>query len=131
MSIDRSWIHRRSNTNGYGFTDEYCAGVDEFLEFAQRNCIEPNGLILCPCKVCKNMHLKQSMEVKYDLIAVGFLESYSVWHYHGEVVGNCSSNQRKNLQYGDVFDQTEMLMDAFEEDSPNYEEPNMQASDFF
>ena len=67
--------------------------MDEFLAFAQKSCSEPNGLILCPCKVRKNMHLKQVMDVKYNLIAVGFLESYNLWHYHGEVVGSGSSNQ--------------------------------------
>ena len=130
MSMDRTWIGRRSNPNGYDFTDEYFAGVDEFLVFAQRNCRESNGLILCPCKVCKNQHLKSVMEVKYDLIAVGFLESYVVWYYHGEVVASGSSNQRRNIQFRDVFDQTEMLRDAFGEDYINHEEPNMQAAEF-
>ncbi|XP_074373648.1 uncharacterized protein LOC141713995 [Apium graveolens] len=140
MSNDRSWINRRTNPTRYGWMKEYCEGVKYFLKFAERNCEQLNGEISCPCNTCKNRYFKSIADVEFDLFATGFLESYTVWYYHGE--GRRSSNENMNIEHEDVFDQYEMLRDAFgEQDYTNPEdfgdqdhtpeEPNFEASRFY
>ncbi|XP_074374617.1 uncharacterized protein LOC141715028 [Apium graveolens] len=140
MSNDRSWINRRTNPTGYGWTKEYCEGVKYFLKFAERNCEQLNGEISCPCNTCKNRYFKSIADVEFDLFATGFLESYTVWYYHGE--GRRSSNEHMNIEHEDVFDQYEMLRAAFGEhyytnpedfgdQDHTPEEPNFEASRFY
>ena len=130
MSCDRSWINRRTNPGEYSWTDEYCEGVNFYLAFAQRNSTQVNGKISCPCKICKNRHFKSIKDVEFDLFATGFLESYILLHFHGEASG--SRNQEINIDHDDVFDQYEMLRNAFaEQDHTNPDEPNNEAIRFY
>ena len=112
MSYDRSWITRRIIPRGYGFTDEYNEGVKYFLAFARSNSTkphDPNLLIRCPCNTCRNQLHQLIPDVEFHLIATGFLESYTTWHYHGEASGLI--NERMNDQE-DVYDEYDMLRDA-------------------
>nr|XP_017233132.1 PREDICTED: uncharacterized protein LOC108207183 [Daucus carota subsp. sativus] len=135
MSYDRSWITRRIIPGGYGFTDEYNEGVKYFLAFARSNSTkphDPNLLIRCPCNTCRNQLHQLIPDVEFHLIATGFLESYTTWHYHGEASG--SRNEQVNDQE-DVYDEYEMLRDAFgpealEVENNISEDPNEQATKF-
>lgn len=133
MAHDRSWIHKRIKPGGYGFTDEYCDGIKQFLAFAKNNKgTLSNGDLRCPCNTCKNYFIQTPKEVEYHLLATGFLESYTIWHHHGEASGSGSGNEGMNIDHEDVFDQNEMLRDAFGgEDHNNPEEPNLQAHNFY
>lgn len=105
------------------------------MKFAISNSKELNKFIKCPCSKCKNICFKSDGEVKYDLFANGFLESYTVWNLHGEDVNDGSRNFTTNMEHEDVFDQFEMLRDAFGQNYDNNEEaeeePNFEASKFY
>ncbi|XP_074374342.1 uncharacterized protein LOC141714740 [Apium graveolens] len=135
MSYDTSWITKRIIPGGYGFTEEFNKGVKDFLAFAIKNSKEPNDpelLIRCPCNTCNNQLFQLISDVEFHLYAVGFLETYTTWHYHEKEGG--SRNEEINDRE-DVFDEYEMLRDAFRWEDFGYvnsvhEESNEQASKF-
>ncbi|XP_074351799.1 uncharacterized protein LOC141690944 [Apium graveolens] len=135
MSYDTSWITKRIIPGGYGFTKEFNKGVKDFLAFAIKNSKEPNDpelLIRCPCNTCNNQLFQLISDVEFHLYAVGFLETYTIWHYHEK---ECGSRNEEMNDREDVFDEYEMLRDAFRGEDFGYvnsvhEEPNEQASKF-
>ncbi|XP_074315263.1 uncharacterized protein LOC141651448 [Silene latifolia] len=58
-------------------------GVIEFLN-ASFSKVVVGGQIRCPCKRCKNRYWLQRDEVFDHLKALGFVENYDEWIFHGE-----------------------------------------------
>ena len=76
MNSDRSWMDLPR------LMDAYKEGVEYFVNFAYSN--SKDGLILCPCKVCRNGVSKEPKVVKSHLITEGFIKDYTRWVLHGE-----------------------------------------------
>lgn len=132
MPIDRNWMYCRVRNNW--ITDEYIAGVKEFLDFAYENGPVNNGNIRCPCTKCKLRNYLGKDEVANHLLHNGFLRGYTKWVRHGEddvPVQNNSSIQRESRNpYVDmVIDATRHQFD--QEDRNKTEEPNPNAAKFY
>ena len=69
-----------------GFREE----VDKFIEAAKKHAttlIENKNTIIYPCKDCKNrMAWIDVTIIRSHLIMRGFVEDYTVWIHHGEMV---------------------------------------------
>ncbi|KAK7346843.1 hypothetical protein VNO80_21366 [Phaseolus coccineus] len=81
--MDRSWIHCAR------ISDEYERGVEEFIQFAQRNAINSGrdgGKIRCPCVNCLNGRILDVNIMREHLLCDGFLRSYTTWTWHGELL---------------------------------------------
>nr|KYP62103.1 hypothetical protein KK1_016627 [Cajanus cajan] len=70
--------------NSKRITNEYQNGVEQFLEFAQRNQSDLNRKFYCPCVNCLNGRRRTIDEIWDHLICDGFLTSYTTWIWHGE-----------------------------------------------
>ena len=81
--MDRSWI------NAVRISDEYERGVEEFIQFAQRNAIisgHDGAKIRCPCVNCLNGRILDVNIMREHLLCDGFLRSYTTWTWHGELL---------------------------------------------
>jgi len=100
-------------------TDVYKNGVEEFLQFAQRNATLVNGKYYCPCVNCLNVR-RQSIElIREHLLYDSFLKSYRTWTWHGEVV-NLSSipqSEESNVYHEDRME--DMIDDIGEDNFKN------------
>ena len=69
-----------------GFHEE----VDKFIEAAEKYAMtltENKDIIICPCKDCKNrMAWTNVTIIRSHLIMRWFVEDYTVWIHHGEMV---------------------------------------------
>ncbi|KAL6584869.1 hypothetical protein OROMI_004158 [Orobanche minor] len=74
MDIDRSWMDLPRLMNAYQ------NGVQLLLNFALSN--SEDGLILCPCKECKNGICRKPEIVEAHLITKGFVKGYTKWVSH-------------------------------------------------
>ena len=62
---------------------EYLNGVEEFLEFSEKN--NPNKkMLFCPCVKCINLSRLTVEEIRDYLICKGILKTYTVWTQHGD-----------------------------------------------
>ncbi|XP_057422588.1 uncharacterized protein LOC130716624 [Lotus japonicus] len=88
--MDRSWM--RANR----LSDEFDNGVVEFLEFAEKNLPNNNGLFPCPCVSCGNRDPKLTKdEIRDHLAWKGICQNYTQWIWHGEVVTPSVSQREK------------------------------------
>ena len=80
---DRKWMYNLAGRKG--LTDEFLAGVTEFIEFASSHheCMDGEK-IRCPCRKCKNTKFLTIEEVIVHLYQRGFKEDYYDWTAHGE-----------------------------------------------
>ncbi|XP_012838845.1 PREDICTED: uncharacterized protein LOC105959319 [Erythranthe guttata] len=80
-----------------GLTEEFKAGVDEFICFAlsQVNFVS-EGDIRCPCSRCDNMGFLNVEDVKTHLYKYGFVPEYYQWISHGDPYINHVSPQTEN-----------------------------------
>jgi len=81
--MDRNWI------NSLCISDEHERGVEEFIQFSQRNAIN-NGHdganIKCPFVNCLNGRILDVKIMREHLLCDGFLRSYKTWKWHGELL---------------------------------------------
>lgn len=106
--IDRSWMYIGNRVR----SDVFKAGLRKFIEFAlihQRPTRQ--GKLICPCKVCLNRYLKTEEEVFSHVLQKGFVHSYDVWTFHGEVIGRSNPVVAPNMPSTDNMHQ--MLEDLF------------------
>ena len=78
------------------FTDEFEAGIEEFVDFAQRFPELMDGTkIRCPWndRKCQNRSFQELDNVRFHLAKNGFVRDYYVWYKHGETVVQQTSNQ--------------------------------------
>ena len=106
--MDRSWIELSR------LSEEYQNGVEQFLEFAKRNVLESNAGFYCPCVNCLNQIRLPPHKIREHTLCDGFLQSYTKWIWHGEVV-ETPSVPYKEVEI-DMEDQLEdMIRDIGEE----------------
>jgi len=88
--MDRSWMKASR------LSDEYDNGVTDFLQFAERNLPNNNGMFLCPCVNCGNRCPEQTPEeIRNHLICEGISQTYTTWIWHGEALSNASVSHVK------------------------------------
>ncbi|KAI5422215.1 hypothetical protein KIW84_045612 [Lathyrus oleraceus] len=83
----RAWMYNRRTVGRKGFTPEFLQGLKEFLNFAcqQPQCLN-EGVISCPCKLCKNERCLTPKGVNAHVRQKGFTPGYWYWTSHGEEV---------------------------------------------
>ena len=87
MRTDRQWMNVRLR-DGF-FIDEFEAGIEEFVDFAQRHPeLMDRTKIRCPCndRKCHNRSFQELDTVRFHLAKNGFVRDYYVWYKHGEIV---------------------------------------------
>ena len=77
--MDRSWINIPNK-----LSTEYTNGLQEFISVA-RNSLNNKGMVLYPCCRCVNKQLQNLKMIKLHLLTNGFLSTYKIWYYHGEL----------------------------------------------
>ena len=72
----------------------YLKGVQDFLTFAENNRVNSGSAkIYCPCIDCKNfVRLRDIKDIEYHLITRGFVQKYTCWSKHGELLGDNSTS---------------------------------------
>lgn len=79
--MDRRWM------KAYWLSAEYDNGVTEFLQFAEKNLPNTEGIFPCPCVSCGNRDPKLSKkEIRGHLVLVGICQNYTQWIWHGETM---------------------------------------------
>jgi len=75
--------------NSIRISEEYERGVEEFIQFAQRNTTNSGhdgAKIRCPCVNCLNGMILDVNIMREHLLCDGFLRSYTTWTWHGELL---------------------------------------------
>ncbi|RDX87334.1 hypothetical protein CR513_31204, partial [Mucuna pruriens] len=87
MPTHRTWMYNRLLPSRKGYTTEFLKGVKEFIDFAsQQPKYLSEGVIRCPCKLCKNEKHLTLDEVNVHILKKGFMVRYWYWTSHGEKV---------------------------------------------
>ena len=96
----RKWMYNKNLPGRNGLTNEFVAGVDEFIKFAlsQDDRYKDGEKIRCPCKKCKNRKFFMLDEVTVHLYQKGFVEGYFNWTCHGEPILNVVEQQYASPQ---------------------------------
>ena len=100
---------------------EYRNGVKEFFDIA-KNQLNDRGLVRCPCKKCGNVKFQPINEISMHLFNNGIIQSYKVWHYHGEALPSPPAVVRDH----DRDEIADILEDVYAEDdvpAGNYNDP--------
>ena len=86
---------------------EYEEGVDQFLDFAEKNASNIN-YISCPCENCGNLKKMRRSQIKDHLLINGINERYQTWTWHGEKSPTsnfpCERIERENIVNNDTED---------------------------
>ncbi|XP_059441766.1 uncharacterized protein LOC132174075 [Corylus avellana] len=77
--MDKSWMTKSRGTK------EYRNRCKSFVDYAVRNCRTPDGLIVCPCKMCRN-NRKHPPRLVYKHLTGGkrMWPQYQQWIFHSE-----------------------------------------------
>ena len=115
--MNRQWIYSADRRS-----EEFIAGVHQFLSIAKRNM--DSRFIRCPCIDCKNQkEYSSSRDIQKHLMKRGFMPNYVCWTKHGEsgVMLEDDEEEFRNLDYVEhpFFGDT-MMGDA--EDSEDVED---------
>lgn len=82
FEMDKTWMSLAKTTEGR-MSQPYRDGVMSFLHHAMKVADE-EGYIICPCSKCVN-HCRQLVRhVQIHLLQYGIMQSYTIWHKHGE-----------------------------------------------
>ncbi|KAG2371826.1 uncharacterized protein HKW66_Vig0239470 [Vigna angularis] len=109
MGTDRGWI------NLPRISTEYEKGVEDFIEFAQRNAStsgDDEVKFRCPCVNCLNGRKLNATDIREHLICDGFIRSYTTWIWHGELTDFPTVSPTEN-----VYDSTMDMVDEAEQDN--------------
>ena len=92
-NMDRNWI------NLPRISAEYERGVEEFIQFAQRNEGRSDDEVKfrCPCVNCLNGRKLNATQIREHLICDGFLRCYTTWIWHGEEIHFPIDSQTENV----------------------------------
>ena len=77
--MDRSWMKTSRISN------EYQNGVEEFLQFTERNAPCLHGKFFCLCVNCGNGRHQSINDIRSHLICEGIIPTYTKWIWHGEL----------------------------------------------
>ncbi|TKY65798.1 golgin subfamily A member 5 [Spatholobus suberectus] len=98
LPTHRTWMYNRLLPGRKGYTTEFLKGIEEFIDFA---CRQPKylseGVIRCPCKLCKNERYLTPDEVNAHIIKKGFTPKYWYWTSHGEKVPHINDDVEVHL----------------------------------
>ena len=113
--MDRYWI------NLPRISIEYENEVEEFIKFAQRyeGRNDDEVKFRCPCVNCLNERKLNATQVREHLICDGFLRSYTIWTWHGELIhiptvsrteylANSSMKERREEQFEERVEKENM-----------------------
>ena len=115
----RKWMDARIGSNK-DITNEFIAGVFEFIEFAytqEQHKLE--GKLRCPRKKCKCRQYHEVDDVKVHLCKKGFMPNYYYWTNHGELMPSIPPIVFDNSYYEDS---------GLREDYNRYEQMVMDAA---
>jgi len=78
----------RSVINTPHITDAYERGMEEFIQFSQRNVVSNHNEVrtTCPCVNCLNERILNVSEIREHLLCDEFLKNYTTWTWHGELL---------------------------------------------
>ena len=96
----------------------YKKGVEDFLEFAKRNGVGINGRYFCPCVNCVNGRRVDIELIREHILFDGFLNSYTTWTWHGEVIDLPYGSEADKSEYSNMYSKDcmeEMIRDIREE----------------
>ena len=101
--MDRDWIYLPR------ISVEYEKGVEEFIQFAQRyeGRSDDEVKFRCPCVNCLNARKLNATAIREHLICDGFLPSYTIWTWHGELIDFPTVSRTENFVDSIVEDQHE------------------------
>ena len=60
-------------------SDEYENGVEQFLQFTERNAASLGGNFYCPCVKCVNGRRQSVNEIRSHLICHDTIQNYTKW----------------------------------------------------
>ncbi|XP_068485408.1 uncharacterized protein [Phaseolus vulgaris] len=93
----RTWMYTRLLPRQKGYTTEFLEGVKKFIDFA---CRQPKylneGVIRCPCKLCKNEKDLVPDKVNVHILEKGFAPKYWYWTFQGEKVPHIKDDAEVN-----------------------------------
>lgn len=116
----RKWMDNRMRPDNSRVTDEFLAGVCEFVEFAcAQDDFKKVGKLRCPCKICKCRKRQLVDDVMKHLCMKGFKEDYYYWSSHGEQRPSVMPMVSNNSYYGSI---------GIREDFNNFEQMVMDAA---
>ncbi|KAM6553906.1 hypothetical protein CsatB_014668 [Cannabis sativa] len=75
--MDKSWMEEKRET------PQFVEGFNNFLEFALKNCSDPEK-IRCPCIDCGIISKGNISMLKNHVFCRGIDKSYTKWYWHGE-----------------------------------------------
>ena len=78
--MDQSW-KKESH-----ISDEYANGVEQFLQFIERNAQSLGGQFFCPCVKCLNRRCHSINEIRSHLICYRIIWNYTKWIWQGELL---------------------------------------------
>ena len=122
-AVDISWIQSRRSSQ------EYFAGVEEFIKYATRHINCSDGKICCPCIRCKNRPTERQfpVEVHSHLLYRGIDQDYTFWYKHGEKEdSDCSesgdsdndSDDNETASFDQCDDMQGLIQEGYQQD-PN------------
>jgi len=84
----RDWMYKRIDERTGNFSEEFVAGVDQFMTFANSQPLTQSngGKFFCPCSVCKNDKFLPGSKIWKHIYSRGFMQDYYVWYNHGEEI---------------------------------------------
>ncbi|CAK8536592.1 unnamed protein product [Lathyrus sativus] len=77
--MDRSWMKADR------LDPVYEKGVLEFVEYADQNVHDNNGIFYFPCANCGNINEGKKDEIFHHLCCDGICQNYTIWTWHDEV----------------------------------------------
>ncbi|CAK8533967.1 unnamed protein product [Lathyrus sativus] len=146
----RTWMYNRLLPGRSAHTYEFLKGVEEFINFAcQQKEYLKNGVIRCPCKLCKNEDHLIPDEANTHIYQHGFAPEYWNWTCHGEIIPHindsddddidmvapCSNSQQWSYEH--VHRYQDMVFDVASFNREQHfiqqeeEPPNMEAKLFY
>ncbi|WZZ62972.1 hypothetical protein YC2023_063079 [Brassica napus] len=84
----REWMYKRIDEDTGKFSEEFIAGVDQFMTFASSQPLAQSnsGKFFCPCSVCRNDKFLPGPIIWKHIYNRGFMPDYYVWYKHGEEI---------------------------------------------
>ncbi|XP_019158170.1 PREDICTED: uncharacterized protein LOC109154886 [Ipomoea nil] len=133
----RKWMYNRLLPGKRGITNEFLAGVEQFVKYAcTLSVYELTNTIRCPCSKCKNRVHLSADDVRVHLYKKGFEPYYWVWTCHGEPIPTVNEQvletRNENNQYETmVFDVGGSSFIPFHVENNQEEEPHTSAQNFY
>ena len=84
----REWMYKRIDEDTGKFSEEFIAGMDQFMTFASSQPLAQSnsGKFFCPCSVCRNDKFLPGPKIWKHIYNRGFMPDYYVWYKRGEEI---------------------------------------------